>query len=285
MLGHFKPFSMDWTSKEVMYIIEDYFAMLQLDLNNQAYNKTTHRSALLPLLENRSPRSIEFKHQNISAVLAEMGLPFIKGYKPRFNYQGMLANEVSKYVKQHREILEKAFNNFSDEFVNTNEIHPPIFDNILDTNPVNSKIDESKIQYRPIKINYLEREQNNRQLGEEGERLVIEYEKWRLIKEGNENLANKIEWVSKNLGDGAGYDILSKNANGTDRYIEVKTTKLSKETPIYLTRTELRFASLKGNEFYLYRVFNFNSKPQFFIKQGRYEEFCNLQPVTFKGYF
>jgi hypothetical protein len=285
MLGHFKPFSMDWTSKEVMYIIEDYFAMLQLDLNNQAYNKTTHRSALLPLLENRSPGSIEFKHQNISAVLAEMGLPFIKGYKPRFNYQGMLANEVSKYVKQHREILEKAFNNFSDEFVNTNEIHPPIFDNILDTNPVNSKIDESKIQYRPIKINYLEREQNNRQLGEEGERLVIEYEKWRLIKEGNENLANKIEWVSKNLGDGAGYDILSKNANGTDRYIEVKTTKLSKETPIYLTRTELRFASLKGNEFYLYRVFNFNSKPQFFIKQGRYEEFCNLQPVTFKGYF
>lgn len=276
---------MDWTIKEVILIIEDYFAMLQSELNNQAYNKSAYRSALLPLLENRSPGSIEFKHRNICAVLAEMGLPFIKGYKPSFNYQGMLAIEVSNYLKEHRENLEKAFNNFSDGNVNTNEFHSPTFENILDTEPVNSKINEEKVQYRPIKINYLEREQNNRQLGEEGERLVMEYEKWRLTKEGNEGLANKIEWVSKDLGDGAGYDILSKNANGTDRYIEVKTTKLSKETPIYLTRTELNFASLKGKAFYLYRVFNFNTKPQFFIRQGRYEEFCNLQSVTFKGYF
>lgn len=203
---------MDWTSSEVVLIIEDYFAMLQLELNNQAYNKSAHRSALSPLLINRSPGSIEFKHQNISAVLAEMGLPFIKGYKPKFNYQGMLASEVSKYLKEHRDNLEKAFNNFSDGFINPNENPPISFDNIIDTEPVSTMVNEDKPQFRPIKINYLEREQNNRQLGEEGERLVIEFEKWRLTKEGNKSLANKIKWVSKDLGDGAGYDILSKNA-------------------------------------------------------------------------
>ena len=191
---------MDWTSEEVILIIEDYFAMLQLELKNQTFNKSAHRSALSPLLINRSPGSIEFKHQNISAVLAEMGLPFIKGYKPRPNYQGMLAGEVSKYLKDNQVNLEKAFNNFSDGFVNPNEIHPTSFDNILETDPpVNSMVNENKPQYRPIKINYLEREQNNRQLGEEGERLIIEFEKWRLAKEGNKNLVNKIEWVSKNL--------------------------------------------------------------------------------------
>ena len=127
--------------------------------------------------------------------------------------------------------------------------------------------------------------QNNRLLGEAGEDLILKYEKWRLIEAGKMSLADKIEWVSKEQGDGAGFDILSKNTNGTDRYIEVKTTKLSKETPIYLSRTELSFATLKQKDFFLYRVFNFDTSPQFFVKNGKYESFCQLQPQTFKGYF
>ena len=114
---------------------------------------------------------------------------------------------------------------------------------------------------------------------------MMKYEKWRLSQAGKENLADKIEWVSKEKGDGAGFDILSKNVDGTDKYIEVKTTKLSKETPIYLTRTELQFASLNTDRFHLYRVFNFEIKPQFFIRSGNYERYCTLQPLTYKGYF
>jgi hypothetical protein len=131
----------------------------------------------------------------------------------------------------------------------------------------------------------LEKEQNNRNLGEEGEKLVIAYEKWRLIKASKESLADRIEWVSKEKGDGTGYDILSKNTNGTDRYVEVKTTKLSKETPIYLTKNEISFAKTNSKEFFLYRVFNFGPKPQLFIKEGNYEGFCTIQPITFKGIF
>ena len=33
-------------------------------------------------LDGRSKGSIEFKHQNVSAVLVDMGLPYIDGYKP-----------------------------------------------------------------------------------------------------------------------------------------------------------------------------------------------------------
>jgi len=159
------------------------------------------------------------------------------------------------------------------------------FENIIADEPGTSELNESEPTYQPIKINYLEKEQNNRNLGEEGEKLVLDYERWRLIKAGKENLADKIEWISKEKGDGTGFDILSKNINGKDRFVEVKTTKLSKETPIYLTKTEVSFASSKTRDFYLYRVFNFNSSPQIFIKNGEYNSFCSLQAQTFKGYF
>jgi len=274
----------DWTTKEVALIVKDYFDMLQLELDKQQYNKTAHRQVLLPLLEGRSNGSVEFKHQNISAVLANMGQPYIKGYKPRGNYQQILEDEVANFLKNHRLVLERKFEHFANDYVLTpySQIN---FENIISEEPDASELKEHEPTYRPIKINYLEKEQNNRDLGEQGEKLVIEYEQWRLRSAGKENIADKIEWISKNQGDGTGYDILSKNTNGTDRYVEVKTTKLSKETPIYLTRNEISFAIKNAKVFYLYRVFNFASDPKLFIKEGQYEGFCKLEPITFKGYF
>jgi uncharacterized protein DUF3883 len=275
----------DWSPKEVNLIVKDYFDMLHSELNRQDYNKTEHRKSLLLLLSKRSEGSIEFKHQNISAALINMGLPFIKGYKPRFNYQKQaIEKEISNFVKKDQIAWEKEFEGFSSELV-LPKIKEIDFTKILNEEPVLSQVKEDEPLFRPIKINYLEKEQNNRSLGEAGEELIIKYEKWRLIERGKEGLANKIEWVSKERGDGTGFDILSRNVNGTDRYIEVKTTKLSKETPIYLTRTELSFATLKTSNFYLYRVFNFDTSPEFFIKNGKYEGFCQIKAQTFKGYF
>ena len=98
----------DWSKDEVRKIVEDYFNMLHHELNYSAYNKTEHRRSLLPILNNRSEGSVEFKHQNISAALINMGLPFIKGYKPRFNYQKQLLEKViADFVMKNRRPLEK----------------------------------------------------------------------------------------------------------------------------------------------------------------------------------
>ncbi|MBB6262391.1 hypothetical protein FHS77_002965 [Paenochrobactrum gallinarii] len=43
--------------------------MLADDIAGRRYSKAEHRRALLPLLNERSEGSVEFKHQNISAVL------------------------------------------------------------------------------------------------------------------------------------------------------------------------------------------------------------------------
>ena len=273
----------DWTKIEVELIVKDYFQMLQLELEHKKFNKSEHRRVLTPFLNNRE-KAVEFKHQNISAVLLKMGLPFIKGYKPLPKYQHILELAVVNYLDKHQLILEPDFKNFSDGIIEAprNKID---FSKIISSEPDISLVEEREPTYRPIKINYLEKEQSNRNLGELGEKLVLDYERYRLIKAGKNNLADRIEWISKEKGDGTGYDILSKNNNGSDRFIEVKTTKLRKETPIYLTHTEVSFAKSREKHFYLYRVFNFDSSPRIFIKNGPYDSFCTLQPYTFKGLF
>jgi hypothetical protein len=106
-----------------------------------------------------------------------------------------------------------------------------------------------------------------------------------LIKFGKDNLADKIEWVSKEQGDGAGFDILSKNLNGTDKYIEVKTTRLGKETPFFFSSNELQFSINKASHYHLYRLFNAERDIKLFQKNGSLDSICKSVPTMYKGYF
>ena len=84
----------DWSRIEVEACVADYLRMLTLELNGQRYSKTEHARALLQTLDGRSRASLEFKHCNISAVLVELGYPYIDGYKPRGNFQSLLLDGV-----------------------------------------------------------------------------------------------------------------------------------------------------------------------------------------------
>ncbi len=61
--------------------------MLTMELTGQAYNKSEHRRALHQLLPGRSEGAIEFKLGNVSALMIELGYPYIRGYQPRKNFQ------------------------------------------------------------------------------------------------------------------------------------------------------------------------------------------------------
>ncbi|HMT75731.1 MAG TPA: DUF3883 domain-containing protein [Chitinophagaceae bacterium] len=273
-----------WTKEEVILIVTDYFDMFGMELSSTPYNKAEHRRKLATLLKNRD-KAIEFKHRNISGVLAKMGVPYIKGYKPLFRFQQLLEDEVNLYLNKNWAFFEKRFKIFVDEKVDL-KIKKRDYNNIIEkAGPSRTKIIEKTPLFIPNRPNYLAKEQNNRILGEEGELLVFEYEKWRLTTAGKISLAEKVEWVSKEKGDGLGFDILSKSISGKDMYIEVKTTKLTKETPVYFSRNELIFSKIKERDFFLYRVFDFKEKPKIFIKRGSYESFCSMQPQSFEGYF
>ena len=257
-----------WSKIEVALIVADYFDMLIKELNRIPYKKADHRRQILPFLHNRSEGSIEFKHQNISAILINLGRPYINGYLPRYNYQNLLEDEVIDYLIHHSEI-----ESYFQQFVEKDIFKPKTrldFDKIIVSPPEIISVTEPKVfyQHKPIKINYLEKEQSNKALGLYGEELVIEYEKWNLIKSGKDNLADKIEWISKEVGDGAGFDILSKNLNGTDKYIEVKTTRLGKETPFFFSSNELQFSINKASYYHFIDYSMPKMMLSFFKKMG-----------------
>jgi hypothetical protein len=66
-----------WSQAEV--VVTDYLTMLAKELRGETYNKSAHRRAFAKVLNRRNDGSIERKHQNISAVLIELGWPFISG--------------------------------------------------------------------------------------------------------------------------------------------------------------------------------------------------------------
>jgi len=273
----------DWTKYEVELILNDYFQMLDMEINGQPYKKSAFRRMLLPQLNNRSEGSIEFKHQNISAVLLKYKIPNLIGYKPRSNYQALLEEMVLEYLAR-RQDLDNLFAKFSEKGMISS--HKEIdYSKLVVASPKGMLIKEPTLEYsnKLRKPNYLEIEQNNRELGLLGEELVVEYEKWRLIKSGKEKLAEKVEWVAKESGDGAGFDILSCDESGKDRYIEVKTTKLGELTPFYFTRNELSFSQKKSKDYYLYRVFKFSQSPRLFLKNGSFDEICDYEPTNFVG--
>lgn len=96
----------DWSHEEVEATIADYFDMLDKELRGLDYNKTGHRRHLASLLNKRSDGAIERKHQNISAVLIELGFPYIAGYKPLRNYQQLLYDVVSERLADSRNLVD-----------------------------------------------------------------------------------------------------------------------------------------------------------------------------------
>lgn len=134
-------------------------------------------------------------------------------------------------------------------------------------------------------IDFAESDDRNRQLGKTGEELVLEFEKNTLIKTGRSDLAEKVIHTSVVEGDGAGYDILSFNTDGENKYIEVKTTSGGASTPFYITLNELNFSREKSENYYLYRVYELNSKDKagkFYLFKGSLFDHFNLEAIQFK---
>src|ERR1700722_12449547 len=69
----------DWSDEEVRLIVADYYDMLQKEMLGKKYSKAELRRVILPQLQGRSEGSVEFKHQNVSAVLVNMGLAYVGG--------------------------------------------------------------------------------------------------------------------------------------------------------------------------------------------------------------
>jgi hypothetical protein len=272
----------DWSKGEVEAVVEDYLDMLGRELARAAYNKAAHRRDLLARLTDRSDGAVEFKHCNISAALLDLGFPPIAGYKPRRNYQGLLVEVVAEKLMASLALQQIAAADADRPMVE------PEVDDILAvlanrpaSPPAPAVVREPGTIGLRLPTNYIEREARNRSLGAAGERFVLRYEQARLIHAGHERLAASIEHTSAVRGDHEGYDILSFEATGAERLIEVKTTKYSLETPFFVTRNEAWISEKHAARYQLYRLFAFTESPRMYTLPGAIGETCNLSAVSF----
>jgi hypothetical protein len=270
-------FGLDWSDDELDFIIADYFAMLRSELNGLEYNKSAHRRSLVARI-GRTEGSVERKHQNISAVLGELALPTISGYKPLPNFQKSIIEAIDRYLTLNPENLKpeqpiKGFGEAPNLFIES----PP------DLQPAAPKDKELARLIR--KFDPVERDFRNRSLGKAGEEMIFAFECQHLIAQGRNDLARKVRWVSQEDGDGAGYDIRLYDQKGSERLIEVKTTNGLQTTPFYLTRNELSFSNERPKEFRICRLYDFSKKPKMFELAPPIEKLIRLEPLTFAASF
>src|SRR5262249_23934687 len=164
-----------WRDDELDAIIADYFAMLDAELAKRPYVKA-HYSARLMERIGRTHRSVEFKHQNISAVLEELGLPWISGYRPKRNYQAAIFDAIDRYLSAHPDVLyaqaPPAVLHIGDEARLFMEA-PPLA-------PRNER--PWPLERLVKKFDPVERDFRNRSLGKAGEEFVLDLERKRLVK-------------------------------------------------------------------------------------------------------
>lgn len=270
----------------------DYMAMLKFELSGQTYNKATHRRALLTRLVGRSEGAVEMKHRNISAVLSDMGLFWIPGYKPASNYQSILATEVEAWVATNPDIDRHALAAAEAPASAPEHFDFAEFEVASPSLKAGSEAGVREIQApygeQPrvaFRRDYAACEARNSSLGLAGEELVVKFERYRLSKDGLGRLAAKVEHVSKDRGDGLGFDVLSFDADGNERFIEVKTTAFAKETPFYASSSEIRFAQKNAERFSLYRLFEFKKTPRCYTLPGRIQDHCALDPISYRCSF
>lgn len=276
-----------WSRDEVEAIVADYLDMLVDELRARAYNKAAHRRALLPRLRGRSVGAVENKRQNVSAVLIDLGFPWIRGYKPLFNYQALLAEIVSQRLAGRFDVVDLVSSQ-----VEAPAPHAPHVETILSTErdkpAMGDAVDgagEGLWRAGRPRVDYLAREARNRSLGDAGERFVIQFERARLASCGKDALADRVEHTAKVRGDHEGFDVLSFEEDGRERLIEVKTTRYAAEAPFYVTENEVRTSRERRTHYQLYRVYDFGyvKGPHLYRLEGDLSASCLLRPQSYVG--
>jgi hypothetical protein len=252
--------------------------MLEADLAGGRYVKSKHSAELMARI-GRTHRSVEFKHQNISAVMDELGMPWIPGYMPKRNYQNAIFDAIDRYLSRHENILE-SIPLTPTVAMPPSEVFVPEPPLIVTDKPIPEGLRRLVRKFDPV-----ERDHRNRSLGRAGEKFVVELERRRLVEADRPDLARRIRWVASEDGDGAGYDVLSFEPTGQERLLEVKTTNGSAHTPFFLSRNECDMARQHPEEWRIYRVHLFCKEPRIFTIVPPLDGAIYLRPETWRASF
>jgi uncharacterized protein DUF3883 len=273
------PTGKPWSDDEIDIIVEEYFAMLRLEVQNKSFIKA-QINRRVQKLTGRSKGSIEFKNQNVSAVVQKLGLPIVRGYLPLANFQKALFDAIESYLDKHdpARLFEVAL------APGLAEPASIFFEQAPDLLSENGKTDRN-LERLVRKFDPVERDARNRALGQRGEETIYQFERKRLSDAGYSQLSKQVRWVSKEDGDGAGYDIRSYDFSGRERFLEIKTTTGTQTTPFYLSRNEHDLSLESPDEFRIVRLYDFARVPRAFELAPPLCDVVRLRTESYKASF
>jgi hypothetical protein len=191
---------------------------------------------------------------------------------------------TKKYFKDKADyyFVRFLFNTFKYELEIKHTVNGEIDYNFdfVDLEYVRNHISTRKNKFRFRGSDYEQIARNKKDVGNRGERAVLNNQIEKLKKLGLNNLANQVE-ICEN--DAEGYDILSFDENGNEIHIEVKTNSSNTNyLDFYISDNELQHLKNEGN-YYIYYLYNIKNKPKCHIINR--EEILNnkyFQPVIYK---
>ncbi|MCS3743809.1 DUF3427 domain-containing protein [Rhizobium sp. BK661] len=145
---------------------------------------------------------------------------------------------------------------------------------------------EATRTFRARKADFSAADARNKALGFGGERSVMVFERSRLLNTEAAHKVDEIRHVAEIEGDGAGYDILSFDPDGTELYIEVKTTRGNAQSDFFLSANELAFFQAHQAQFAIYRVCEFDpatGSGKVFILRGEDISNLSLEPLSYRA--
>jgi hypothetical protein len=265
--------SSDWSLSQCEITVQAYFECFAKKLAGEPFNRAkTCRDIAKEI--HRSAGAVDYKFQNIDAVLAKNGLSRMMNAVAA-NVQRLLTYVVLDPLAPHYAVFEIVPKHIApvtriEELV----VAPPVIP------PTDADDDEEKSQVAR-KVDFAKREANNRNLGRCGEEWVLSFERARLCEAGRSDLAELIDWVSDRRGDGLGYDIVSFEVSGEEIYIEVKATKGGVMTPFFISPNELDVSERRKDAFRLYRIFDYSMQPRMYILKGSLTGQLDLKAQAF----
>jgi len=169
----------------------------------------------------------------------------------RFLYSSFgYPNSVLKKTQLNKELLDYLDSDFPPI-----EIVHPVFLN-LELSKLDITDNENKNTSR--KTDYVQKTKRNIKIGQRGEQIVFIAETEFLRKNGRHDLADRVE-PAYDKNPNAGYDIVSYDLEGSEKYIEVKSTHMPEGiNNIFITSNELEVA--RKSNYFFYIVFEVDSK-------------------------
>jgi hypothetical protein len=134
------------------------------------------------------------------------------------------------------------------------------------------------------KVDWQRVNKDNKQIGDTGERIVVNYEQNVLREAGVPELAERVEHTAKTQGGGVGYDVLSSFPDGREKYIEVKSTQKVARSSFFITHNELDFLRKHQEQAFVYCITEaVSDEPKLAIYTAeQFLHFAQLTPAEYK---